>query len=65
MGPAHLAVLASIGVGRVKTYGRPRVAIMSTGDELRPPETAELGPGLIRDTNRPLLARSSLRWASR
>ncbi len=55
MGPAHLAVLASIGVGRVKTYARPKVAIMSTGDELRPPDTAELGPGLIRDTNRPLL----------
>ncbi len=55
MGPAHLAVLASIGVARVKTYGRPKVAIMSTGDELRPPETAELDPGLIRDTNRPLL----------
>ncbi|HEX2369183.1 MAG TPA: gephyrin-like molybdotransferase Glp [Acidimicrobiia bacterium] len=56
LGPAHLAVLASIGVGRVKTYRRPRVAIMSTGDELRPPDTAELGPGQIRDTNRPLLA---------
>ena len=55
MGPAHLAVLASIGVARVKTHGRPKVAIMSTGDELRPPETAELDPGLIRDTNRPLL----------
>ncbi len=56
LGPAHLAVLASIGVGRVKTYRRPRVAIMSTGDELRPPDTVELGPGVIRDTNRPLLA---------
>jgi molybdopterin molybdotransferase len=55
MGPAHLAVLASIGVGRVKTHRRPKVAIMSTGDELRSPDTAELGPGLIRDTNRPLL----------
>ena len=45
----HLAVLASLGV-------RPRVAMLSTGDEVLPPETEDLGPGQIRDTNRPLLA---------
>ena len=51
----HLAVLASLGVSpRVRR--RPRVAMLSTGDEVLPPETEDLGPGQIRDTNRPLLA---------
>ncbi len=53
--PPHLAVLASLGVSpRVRR--RPRVAMLSTGDEVLPPETGNLGPGQIRDTNRPLLA---------
>jgi molybdopterin molybdotransferase len=29
--------------------------VMSTGDELVPPETEELEPGMIRDSNRPML----------
>ena len=53
--PPHLAVLASLGVSP-RVHRRPRVAILSTGDEVLPPETAQLGPGQIRDTNRPLLA---------
>jgi molybdopterin molybdotransferase len=32
------------------------VAILSTGDEVVPPETPRLGPGSIRDANRPILA---------
>lgn len=53
--PPHLAVLASFGVSpRVRR--RPKVAMLSTGDEVLPPETEDLGPGQIRDTNRPLLA---------
>jgi len=49
--PAHLGLLASLGVPRVGVLRRPRVAILSTGDELR---TAgeELGPGQIYDSNR-------------
>lgn len=53
--PPHLAVLASLGVSP-RVHRRPRVAILSTGDEVLPPETGILGPGQIRDTNRPLLA---------
>ncbi|MDH3500584.1 MAG: molybdopterin molybdotransferase MoeA, partial [Acidimicrobiia bacterium] len=53
----HLAVLASLGVASPTVRRRPRVALMSTGDEVRPPETADLSPGQIRDTNRPLLSR--------
>lgn len=53
--PAHLGLLASVGVGEVRVRRRPRVAIFSTGDELRP-IGAELGPGQIYDSNRYSLA---------
>ena len=49
--PAHLGLLASLGVGQVTVLRRPRVAILSTGDELRPIGD-ELGPGQIYDSNR-------------
>ncbi|MGF1597668.1 MAG: gephyrin-like molybdotransferase Glp [Acidimicrobiales bacterium] len=49
--PGHLGVLASIGRSSVKVYRRPRVGVMSTGDELvEGPEP--LQPGQIRDSNR-------------
>jgi len=51
LGPAHLGVLATVGVTELDVVPRPRVAVVSTGDELvgdgRP-----LGPGQIRDSNR-------------
>ncbi len=52
LGPADLGVLASLGVAWPVVRRRPTVAIMSTGDEIVPPETAKLGPGKIRDANR-------------
>ena len=55
LGPAHLGVLASLGVAWPEVRKRPVVGIMSTGDEIVPPETASLGPGKIRDANRFLL----------
>ncbi len=55
LGPAHLGVLASVGVTAPLVHRRARVAIFSTGDELRSPEVADLAPGSIRDSNRPLL----------
>ncbi len=49
--PGHLGVLASIGRETVRVYRRPRVGVMSTGDELvEGPEP--LQPGQIRDSNR-------------
>jgi molybdenum cofactor synthesis domain-containing protein len=54
--PGHLGVLASIGVARPRVRRRPRVAVLSTGDEVVPPETEVLAPGTIRDANGPLLA---------
>jgi molybdopterin molybdotransferase len=55
LGPAHLGVLASLGVAWPRVSRRPVVSIMSTGDEIVPPETRELSPGTIRDSNRFLL----------
>ncbi|MGH9039650.1 MAG: molybdopterin molybdotransferase MoeA [Acidimicrobiia bacterium] len=54
LSPAHLGVVASLGHARVRVIRRPRVAVMSTGDELTPPGEP-LGPGRITDSNRPML----------
>ena len=54
--PAHIGVLANIGVAEVAVHRRPRVALASTGDELVPVDGPALGPGQIRDSNRPMLA---------
>lgn len=56
LGPAHIGVLATIGHTDVEVSKRPVVALMSTGDELQPADTGDLGPGMIRDSNRPMLA---------
>ncbi len=53
--PMHVGVLATIGVASPSVFQRPRVAFMSTGDELTPPGETDLRPGAIRDSNRPML----------
>jgi len=55
LGPAHLGVLASIGVAAPLVRRRPKVAILSTGTEVVQADTDALSPGAIRDSNRPLL----------
>jgi molybdopterin molybdotransferase len=49
--PAHLGLIASIGVGQLAVKRRPRLAIFSTGDELRG-IGEQLGEGQIYDSNR-------------
>jgi molybdopterin molybdotransferase len=51
-----LGLLAAAGVTRVPVHARPRVAIVSTGDEVVDPATAALGPGQVRDASAVALA---------
>jgi molybdopterin molybdotransferase len=53
---AELGMLAAAGVTEVLVHARPRVAIVSTGDELVPRETAALEVGQVRDATAPALA---------
>jgi molybdopterin molybdotransferase len=54
--PAELGLLAAAGVTSVPVHRRPRVAIVSTGDEVVPPDTARLRPAQVRDATAPALA---------
>jgi molybdopterin molybdotransferase len=54
IGAAEVGLLLAVGVVRVRVHPRPRVGVLSTGDELVPAE-ATPGPGEIRDSNRPAL----------
>jgi molybdopterin molybdotransferase len=48
--PQDLGMLASLGYACVQVYRRPRLALLSSGDELASP-SEPLAPGKIRDTN--------------
>lgn len=51
LGMAEVGLLATVGQVRVPVYRRPRVGVLSTGDEVYEPD-ADLPPGGIRDSNR-------------
>ena len=50
LGAAEIGLLATLGYAQVRVYRRPRVAILSTGNELAD-LGAEPGPGQIPNTN--------------
>lgn len=52
---AQIALAAACGQGALEVYRRPRVAILTTGDELVPIK-ATPRPGQIRNSNGPMLA---------
>lgn len=50
LAPAQIGVLASLGLARARVIRRPRVAILSTGDEILEPGQPR-APGKIYDSN--------------
>ncbi len=55
LSPSRVGALAAIGCANVEVYARPRVAVLSTGNEVIDPGTP-LAPGQIYDVNRFTLA---------
>jgi molybdopterin molybdotransferase len=55
LNPPEIAILAATGCHEVTVYRRPRIAILSTGDELVAP-TSNLQPGQIVDSNQYAIA---------
>ena len=53
--PSRIGALAAVGISQVAVYGRPRIAILSTGNEIVEPGQP-LQPGQIYDINRFTLA---------
>ena len=60
VGPAEIGMLAAVGRVSASCARRPRLAIVATGDELRPPGEP-LGPGQIHDSNAVTLAAQASR----
>jgi molybdopterin molybdotransferase len=55
LGPGEIAALAAMGISRPRVVRRPVVAILTTGDEVRP-QGDTLRPGQIYDANGPALS---------
>jgi len=49
---AEIGVLAALGIARVRVFSRPRIAIISTGDELVEPGSPLSRVGQVYDSNR-------------
>ena len=59
--PQEIGLLAALGIRQLITYKKPRVAIISSGDEIVPLDQRP-GPGQIRDSNAYLAAAQVAEW---
>lgn len=59
IGAAEVGILATVGATTVSVYRKPKIAVLSTGDEVDEPSVQQLTPGKIRDANRAMLLAAS------
>ena len=59
--PQDIGLLAALGISRLTTYQKPRVIILSSGDEIVP-LAQRPGPGEVRDANAYLAAAQVQTW---
>ncbi|PIE07422.1 MAG: bifunctional molybdopterin-guanine dinucleotide biosynthesis protein MobB/molybdopterin molybdotransferase MoeA [Rhodobacterales bacterium] len=61
IGAAEIGLAAAVGLGELTVYGRLRVGVLSTGDELAAPGSSA-GPARTYDANRPMLRALVAGW---
>ncbi|MCS6803324.1 MAG: molybdopterin molybdotransferase MoeA [Chloroflexota bacterium] len=61
LGPVEIGLLAALGIRDVVVHRRPRVAILTTGDEIVDADATPTGPA-IRDSNAPAALAALAEW---
>jgi molybdopterin molybdotransferase len=58
LGPQHIGIASAVGACELQVAARPRITLLTSGDEVRDPATsaADLQPQQIRNSNGPMLA---------